>query len=154
IQAIGPGQSFAQVLNPSNSLISNHPSVYIAAQAFSIPTAEGTIDLSLSGSGVSLTNWRMYAVTYPAGSGARPYTQYDVTSGRALTTTVHHNRALVGTTNRFTFGNTSNTIPGNSYQPADVAAGGFTTQPLTLAQLQSIRSWLLGPEGLRGVTGF
>jgi hypothetical protein len=149
VMSIGTGQSTCAVLNPSNSLISNHPSFYIAAQGLSFTSPEQTIDLA----GISLANWRMYAVSYPAGAGARPYRVTDVTGGTEKITTTTHSRALVGTTNHFNFGAVA-ALPANIYQNTDVAAGGVAFQPQTLAQLQTIRTWLLGVLGPRGVTGF
>lgn len=150
LMSIGPGQSTGLILNPVNVSLSSHPTVYPAAQAFANLQTEGTMDLS----GINLANWRMYALSYPAGSGARVYTMYDVTGAVTKVTTTGHSRAPVGVTNHFNFGNSSATVPGNAYQIGDVAAGGVSFQPLTLAQLQTIRTWLLGVLAVRGVTGF
>lgn len=148
--SIGPGQSTALVLNPSNSLIGNHPSVWINAQGLAFTAPEHIIDISPA----LISSWRMYALSYPAGSGARPLRITDVTGGVEKITTATQSRTPVGTTNHFNFGNSSATVPANVYQVADVAAGGVAFQPLTLTQLQTLRTWLLGVEALRLVTGF
>jgi len=148
--SIGPGQASALILNPQNNSISNHPSVYWSCQGLVVSGGENTLDLL----GNSLAAWRMYAWTYPAGAGVRPYTMHDVTGAVSKTSTATHNRVLVGTTNRFTFGNMGAVTPANCYQFCDVAVGGFCIQPLSLAQLQTVRTWLLGVLAARGVTGF
>lgn len=150
IISIGPGQNGGLVLNPQNSSMSNHPSAYLTWQGLAFTYPEQAIDLA----GFPLTNWRMLAMSYPAGSGARPYRITDVTGGAEKITTTTHSRTPVGTTNRFNFGNSSGTVPANVYQPGDISAAGVAFQPLTLAQLQTIRTWLLGVLSVRGVTGF
>lgn len=147
---IGPGQAGGLVLNPQNNLIANHPSVYLTWQGLSFTAPEQIIDLG----GVSLSAWRMVAMSYPAGSGARPYRITDVTGATEKITTVTHSRTVVGTTNHFNFGNSSATLPANIYQAGDISVAGVSFQPLTLAQLQTIRTWLLGVLAVRGVTGF
>jgi len=152
MMSIGPGQSSGLVLNPSNSIISNHPSVYLACQALAFtPNTDATIDL---GAGTLLSNWRMYGVSYPAGAGARSYSVYDITGSVTKTTVTTHSRAAAGT-NFVNFGNSSATNPGNSYQFADIAVGGFTTGVLSMPDMQTIRTWLLGVCASRnGATGF
>jgi hypothetical protein len=150
IIGIGSGQGTGCiVLNPTNSNFSSHPAVYMnAAGLVFTPASDAGIDLA----GVNLANWRMYALSYPAGSGARPYTISDVTGNTQRTTTTTHSRT--GTTNNhFTFGANASP-PASMYSFGDVASGGVATGVLSLAQLQSIRTWLLGVESVRGVTGF
>lgn len=148
--SIGPGQAGGLILNPQNNTISNHPSAYLTWQGLSFTSPEQTLDLA----GVSLAAWRMVAVSYPTGSGARPYRISDVTGATEKITTTTHSRTAVGVTNHFNFGNSSGTLPANIFQIGDIASGGVSFQPLTLAQLQTIRTWLLGILAVRGVTGF
>ena len=149
VMGIGTGQSSALILNPANTNVSSHPSVWLSCQGLTFTGAEATIDL---GAGVSQSAWRMYGLSYPAGAGARVYTLYDVTGNASKTTTTTHSRT--GTTsNHVTFGH-SGGVTAAAYVQTDLSVGGFATGVLSLAQLGTIRTWLQGVLAVRGVTGF
>jgi len=151
IMCIGPGQTTACMLNRNNVSIGNKPSFWVSGPGQAFVGTENMIDISPR----SCATFGMYAVSYPPGSGARPYKITDVTAGYERTTTYTISRTVVGapSTNHFCLGNNPSNVS-NVQQFGDIPAAGVTSGQLSLAQLQSIRTWLLGPEGLRGVTGF
>jgi len=151
IIGIGTGQGTSCiVLNPNNANFASHPCVYVLGAGLTFtPASDAGIDL---GAATNIGAWRMYAVSYPAGSGARPYTISDVTGATQRTSTTTHSRTGTAS-NHFTFGANASP-PAGVYNISDAAAAGVATGVLSLAQLQTIRTWLLGVLAVRGVSGF
>lgn len=145
---IGAVNALGFIINPANNQVSNHPSFYVAGVGLGA-AADNTFDL---GAGVNQTLWRMYALSWLGGSN-NFYTLHDVTGNASKTTTVPQTRAgnaachmTIG--NNQGAGNTGTTAVG------DVAFAGISTSILSLSDLRTIRTWALGVESVRSVTGF
>jgi hypothetical protein len=144
---IGTGFVVQFAVIQSNNIVSGHPTL----GAFSTASGGGLVadnccDL---GAGNNLANWKSYALVFPGGTlGA--FTMYDITDGISHTPALTQTRAGNASSH---FGLGYNGSLTGSFGQVDVCSFGIATLPLTLAQLQAIRGWIIKPLALRGISG-
>jgi hypothetical protein len=149
LMTISTGQSLAMVINPTNTNVSSHPSVYIVGNGVT-SNADSTLDL---GAGNLLTNWKMFAVSFP-GTAASPYMVRSLTDAMSKLTTTTYSRTG-SAANHFTTGwQSAAGFTAVNYLPVDIAASGVAFGVLSDPVLASLRTWLQGVLGVRGITGF